>query len=292
MNKMEAGDSKADSMITDIVDSIIGAKTEEVSDDGSSGDGKSDTPDTVNTGDTTKGTTDSTTEAQDNQTAQNQQVDHTETVDHWKTRYANLEKAFSRQGTEIGQTRKEINELRKMLEGKTSSSNTTTTDSNPKKPLEELISDPGKFVQEQLLVNELKKREEAEQQMAVQQSNVETVYSTVPEIDSLTDIVLELAKKDGVPNPTKELWISTIRTDPYNAILYARRAKEYKELSEAANRNKKVIKNIANGSRNAPLVTGSSGLSTTGKQDISLEDVDGLPTAELKRRIAALRSKR
>lgn len=214
------------------------------------------------------------------------EVKKEETPEFWKSRYENLEKAFSRQGTETGNLRKEMNELKKALDGK-------KEEKKEKKgtPLDQFVTDPDGFIEEKLLERKLKEREELDKQQQLASQNIEAVYRSVPEVEQLTDIVLELAKKDGIENPSKEMWYDTIRTDPALAVMYAKRAKEYKELTEVANRGKKTLNTIARGSKNAPLVTGSTGSSST-KDDIGVEDVDGLSTAEIKRRIAQLRNNR
>lgn len=200
--------------------------------------------------------------------------------DPWEVRYKNLDKVFQRQAQEIG-------ELRKMVMKQVGTPTESSGEPPQKDPkyLDKFVADPQAAIQAELdrraAIESAKQMQEAE----VARQNIASVYDKVPDFDSLRQTILELAKEDGLENPTMENIDYSLKFEPIVAMQYAKRAKLAQQLAAASNKGKEMIDKMAKGSRQAPVVTGKTGVSVS-KEKLTAEDIHSMSDADLKAYLA------
>jgi len=177
-------------------------------------------------------------------------------LENYKNRYTNAEKL-------IGKHSQELHQLRQFYNAQAQQKQSQGEPEDEGDFLDDFVKNP-----KEALSKELQRREADIQQKRQQQdewisNNTQNVYNSVPNFDELKSTILEIAKEDGIANPTETMLLQTVQTDPILAIQYARRASLKKEIESIRNKGKETIKKIASNSKKTPTIKGKSSSSTS-----------------------------
>jgi len=202
-------------------------------------------------------------------------------LQNWQSRYENANQL-------IGRHSQELNELRQLKQQQEQEKPLTEEEKkeNEQKFLDDFVKNP-----KEALERELQQREQAsliqkQQQEQFRNGNKDYVYNAVPQMDTLKNTILELAREDGIENATLQQLEDTIATDPLLAVSYAKRAVLKQELDNARNQGKQVVQKIAQNSKRAPVLKG--GQSQTSKRDMTSSDIRNMSNEDLKARLKEL----
>lgn len=194
-------------------------------------------------------------------------------LSNWQSRYKNLEEVIGRQGKELGELRK----IKKQTE---------STPESEQEFLDKFIKSPKQALEEELGRRESEAGEQQRQAQEFKQNNRNFVYSAVPNMDKLSETILQLAKEDGIENANMEMLNETVISDPMLAIAYAKRALLKQEIESLRSKNGDTLKKIASNSRKTQPLTGTHSANT--KEEISRKDVRNLSTEEIRARLKEL----
>jgi len=212
------------------------------------------------------------TPSQEESTSETSLGEITTELETMKQRYANAQQLIGKHSSELHQLRQFYAEHQQRQ---------TQAPEEKGEILDEFIKDPRatlekEFVRRQQLENQ---QRQIESQRIAQ--NTQYVDSQIPNKDTLNNLVLEIAKQDGIANPTMDMLNQSIQTDPVLAVSYYRRAQLLAELRETKTKGKKTIDTIAKNSRKPSQL--NSNVSTS-KQTFSYSDkeLSSLSDAEFK----------
>ena len=209
--------------------------------------------------------------------------DSTPTVEELLAENKKLQDRYENANQVIGRHSQELHDLRTFK---------TSAEQSPKDEKvtsEDYLNDFVKNPQE-ALAKELDKRENVAKQQKEYQDNIATqnsnyVYQQVPAMDNLKDTILELAREDGIENPTLKMLNDTISTDPLLAVSYAKRAVQKQQYDELKNNGKSTIEKIAKNSKKAP-VTKSTSKAKEG--DLTGSDIRNMSSDDINARLKEL----
>lgn len=200
-------------------------------------------------------------------------------LENYKNRYSNAEKL-------IGKHSQELYKLRQFYQQQQQQTQQSQNEEPDGEFLDKFIKDPKKA-----LAQELQRREAEIQHQRLQQEqwinkNTQHVYNSIPNFDDLKNDILEIAKEDGIANPTMEMLQQTVTTDPLLAIQYAKRASLKREIMNVQNKGKETIKKIASNSKKTPTIKGKS--SSSSSKELTDAQLRSMPREEIQKRLKEL----
>lgn len=192
-------------------------------------------------------------------------------LENYKNRYSNAEKL-------IGKHSQELHELRKFYQ-QMNQQKQSQPEVDDSEFLDDFIKNPKEALAKELQRRDSEIETQRKQQEQWVSQNTQHVYQSVPDFDSLKDTILEIAREDGIENPTMDMLQQTVNTDPLLAIQYAKRASLKREIEQVRNKGKDTIKKIASNSKKTPTIKGktqsssSKELTDTQLRSMSREDI-------------------
>lgn len=185
-------------------------------------------------------------------------------------RYENATQLIGRQGQELG----ELRQLRAQTEVP------KPAPKSKEEALDDFVKDPVKAIQEEIARREFTKQQEQLAAQTIWNRNQERLAQAVPNLDSLVPTILEIAKADGVQNPTPQMWVETMRTNPEVAFLYAKRAQDRLAYAQASNKGGDVLRKAAAATKRGPTLASATGTSPK-SASLRRSDIADLSDAQL-----------
>jgi len=200
-------------------------------------------------------------------------------------RFAEQEKFNARQSTELGLSRKKVEELEAL---KAETGEDISVDNFLENPREALRQER-EYADRQGRIAEL---ENSIQRDEISGRNRDIIAQHAPEFESQRESIAKLLINDGNSMEEVQGFMSdAYNTDPAMVIQLSRRAQLESENATLKARLKSpgdMLQKIDQAARRGPSVTARSGQSAPVKNQISMEDVDYLSPAEVKAELARL----
>jgi len=187
-------------------------------------------------------------------------------------RYKNAERKITQQGEELKSYRKAV---------------PPPEVKDSKAQLDDFVKDPQKAIIAEIERREQEKANILAQQHEVYSANRNIVYSKIPNLDTLKETILVLAKEDGVENANIAMLEETINQEPMLAIAYAKRAELVSKYEKQLKTGKETLTKVAQASKKGAPITSGTGTTSTNRS-LSSKEIRGLSNAELDKRLAEL----